>query len=398
MRICLYTDTALPKIGGQEFVVDGLARQFTALGHEAVVLAPHPRRPLRAADGALPYRVVRHPRFFSRRFFVPLYRHWLLSLHREWPFDVLHCHGLYPPGYLAALCRERLRVPTVLTSHGGDLQAGHARLTRAGLHQRHVLAVEGADKWVAISRHTRDGLLRLCPWPEKLVAIPNGVDLDRFAAPVRRPPGLDLGDGEYVLFLGRLTRRKGVDLLLRALAHVPDDEPVRAVVAGAGEEEAALRGLAEGHGLGARVRFVGRVVGDEKAHLLQNALCVVVPSRGWEGFPVVVLEAYAARTPVIATHIPGLADLVQPGRTGWLVSPEEPQALADALCRAYRRRDELRQIGEQARQRAAEHSWDVIARRHLRLYEELCEGSRSGKEGEADGRSLHGRRPVVAVG
>jgi glycosyltransferase involved in cell wall biosynthesis len=379
MRICLYTDTALPKIGGQEFVVDGLARQFTALGHEVVVLAPHPRRPLRAADDALPYRVVRHPRFFSRRFLVPWYRHWLLALHRKRPFDILHCHGLYPPGYLAALCRDRLPVPTVLTSHGGDLQAGHARLTRAGLHGRHVRAVEAADRLVAISRYTRDGLLRLCPRPEKLAAIPNGVDLEPFTELVRCPAGLDVGAaaGEYVLFLGRLTRRKGVDLLLTALARIPTGEPVRVVVAGAGEEARALHAQAERHGLSSRVRFVGRVVGEAKTYLLQNALCAVVPSRGWEGFPVVVLECYAAGTPVIATQVPGLADLVQPGRTGWLVPPEEPQALADALCHAYRNRHETSRLGEEARQRAAHHSWDVIAGRHLRMYEELCEGHRA---------------------
>src|SRR5688500_13126854 len=103
MRICLYTDTALPKIGGPDMVVDALARQYQAFGHDVSVLAPHPRRPLRARDEALPYPVERHPRFFSTRFLVPWYRWCLLGHHRRRPFDVLHCHGLYPSAYLAAL-------------------------------------------------------------------------------------------------------------------------------------------------------------------------------------------------------------------------------------------------------------------------------------------------------
>src|SRR2546423_4153299 len=95
MRICFYTETALPKLGGQEMVVDSLARQFTAMGHEVLVLAPHPRRPLRADDSGLPYRVMRHPRFYSTQRFVSQYRWFLLRACRDFRPDVLHCHSLY---------------------------------------------------------------------------------------------------------------------------------------------------------------------------------------------------------------------------------------------------------------------------------------------------------------
>jgi glycosyltransferase involved in cell wall biosynthesis len=273
------------------------------------------------------------------------------------------------------------------------------RLTRRGLHARHVMAVAAADRLVAISRYTRDGLLRLGARPERMAAIPNGVDLGPFAHPACCPEGFDagFGPGEYVLFLGRLTRRKGVDLLLDALAHIPAGKPPRLVVAGAGEEAAALHAQALRHGLAPRVHFVGRAVGAAKTYLLQNALCAVVPSRGWEGFPVVVLECYAAGTPVIATQIPGLADLIQPGRTGLLVPAESPAALAGALCHAYLDRHETKRLGVQARQLAAHHSWDVIARRHLRLYEELLDRPLPRNEGEPDGRGSAGPRPVVAV-
>jgi glycosyltransferase involved in cell wall biosynthesis len=155
MRICLYTDTALPKVGGQELVVDSLARQFQNLGQEVVVLAPHPRGPLQANDRSLPYPVVRHPRFISSRYLVGWYRRWLLQLHRERPFDVLHCHGLYPPGYLGALCRGTLGVPTVITSHGGDMNEGASRLAKSAVQSRQVQAMISADALVAISQFIR---------------------------------------------------------------------------------------------------------------------------------------------------------------------------------------------------------------------------------------------------
>ena len=69
MRICLYTDTALPKMGGQEMVVDALAKQFLALGHQPVVFAPRPRK-LSIRGETYPYEVVRHPRFYSTQYFI----------------------------------------------------------------------------------------------------------------------------------------------------------------------------------------------------------------------------------------------------------------------------------------------------------------------------------------
>jgi glycosyltransferase involved in cell wall biosynthesis len=373
MRVCLYTGTALPKLGGQEFVVDALARHLSILGRRVVVLAPRPRPPLRADDAGRRYAVVRHPRFYSTRHFVPWYRWWLLQLHRTHGFEVLHCHGVYPPGYLAALCRGRLGVPIVITSHGGDVWEGSARLLRPVLHRRHVQALEGADALVAISRFTREGLTRMCPGARRIVDIPNGIEVEPFAAAVRRPDefGAGIRPGEYALFLGRLHRRKGADVLLRAMALIAPAGRVDLVIAGDGEERRTLETEAARLGLGGRVRFVGWVAGPSKTYLLQNALCVVVPSRGWEAFGLVVLEGYAAGRPVIASDLPGLRDLVQPGRTGFLVAPESPEDLAQALRLVLGDPPRSRSLGEAGRRFAEEHRWEAIARRHSQLYEEL---------------------------
>src|SRR5580765_7220622 len=187
MRICLYTDTALPKMGGQEVVVDALARQFLALGHDPVVLAPHPRLPLRADDTQFPYPVERHWRFYSMRHLVSWYRWFLWRLHRQYCFDVLHCHGVYPPGYLAALSRDSLGIPVVVTSHGGDVNPANARLRHPVLQKRHVTGVRSAQALVAVSRFTREGFERLCPGIETIVDIPNGVNLAEFDAKAARP-------------------------------------------------------------------------------------------------------------------------------------------------------------------------------------------------------------------
>lgn len=373
MRICLYTTTALPKMGGHELVVDALARQLTALGQDVVVLAPMPRRPLRPEDAALPYRVVRHPRFYSSRHLVSWYRWWLLRLHRAERFDVLHSHGVYPTGWVAALSRGPLGIPLVITSHGDDVREGNHRLADPVLRARHVEALAVADAVVAISRFTRDGYRRLCPQVRRVVDIPNGVDLEPFSSPAERPNGLDgaIQPGRYALFLGRLHRRKGVDVLLDALALLPSRGGVELVIAGEGDERSALEEQAERRRLTGRVRFVGRAVGAVKTYLLQNALGVVVPSRTWEAFPLVVLEGQAAGAPMIGTRVPGLEDLIEPGRTGWLTPPEAPSHLAEALAELFAQPAAARMLGEQGRRRAVECGWPAIARRHLDLYEEL---------------------------
>ena len=373
MRICLYTETALPKLGGQETVVDCLARQYLQLGHEVTVLAPHPRLPLRAADGSLPYRVVRHPRFYSTRRLVDLYRFFLLRLLRRTPFDLLHCHGLYPSGYLAALSKPKIDIPILLTSHGGDVYENNVRVRKPILKRRHEIAVRSADRLIAISRFTRDGFLRFGASAERIVDIPNGVEIEAFTTPAERPVNLDpaIQPNAYFLFVGRLARRKGVDVLLRALARLPRSPVVRLVVAGDGDERSSLEQLAGELGLSDEVRFVGPAYGQTKTYLFQNALCTVVPSRTWEAFGLIVLESYAASRPVIATRHPGLADLVQPDVTGQLVESESVEELAAAMQKMIGEPARAGEMGRAASKFVADYSWRAVAQRHLSLYQQL---------------------------
>jgi glycogen synthase len=372
MRICLYTSTALPKVGGQELVVDTLARQFSALGQDVTVMAPRHRH-LPIDDARLPYPVVRHPRFISTRRFVAWYRRWLQELYYWNRFDVLHCHDVYPTGYLAALCRQDLASPIVITSHGGDVREGNVRLAKPGLPARHTLALQSADALIAISNFTRDGFLRLHPGAKNIVNISNGVDLSLFAQQAVRPSGLDpaIRSDEFVLFIGRLHVRKGVDVLLEALRQLRPSAGVQLVVAGDGDERAALEAQAARAGLMGHVRFLGNTTGQAKTWLLQNCRAVAVPSRTWESFGLVVLEGYAAGRPVIASTLPGMQELIQHGRTGLLVAPESPRQLAAAVERLLRDRALARRMGEAGRVVANTHSWEAIARQHIELYQRL---------------------------
>jgi glycosyltransferase involved in cell wall biosynthesis len=373
MRICMYTDTALPKLGGQELVVDALARQFQALGHQPVVFAPKPRK-LSIRRELYPYEVVRHPRFYSTHFFVRWYRKFLLQQFHRQQFDVLHCHGIYPPSYLAALLGNELPVPVVVTSHGGDVYADNVRLQKPAILERCVTGLRRADALVAISRFTRDGYTRLCRnAAPRIVDIPNGVHLSAYAERATAvPAGFDkLTPGEYAIFLGRLKYRKGADVLLKALAKAAFITQVQLAIIGDGEERAFLKILCDQLGLNDQVHFFGSQSGAAKLYLLQNARFGVVPSRQWESFGLVVLEAYAAGLPVVATDLPGLADLIQPEKTGLLVPPESPDDLAAALVRMFDDDALVQRMGHASRHLVQQYDWCAIARRHLALYASL---------------------------
>ncbi len=379
MRICLYTDTALPKVGEQELVIDALARQFLALGHEPVVLAPRPRK-LWTNDEAFPYPVVRHPRFFSTRFFVSWYRWFLERQYRQRPFDVLHCHGVYPPSYLAALAQPRIPVPVVVTSHGGDVYEQNVRLKKPAIGARCAKGLANAAALVAISRVTREGLTRLCPQAApRIVDIPNGVQLANFSKAVARPADMDptVEPGRYAIFLGQLKHRKGVDVLLQALARTPTKGKVQLVIVGDGEERAFLEVLCDQLDLRERMRFLSAVTGPGKAWLLQNARFAVVPSRQWEAFSMVVLENFACALPTLATNVPGLADMIQPERTGLLVPSESPEDMAAALTRLYDDDALVQRMSRWTREVVRAYDWSKIAAKHLDLYERLLGNSQA---------------------
>jgi L-malate glycosyltransferase len=119
MNLCLYTATFLPTIGGAELVLHALASALTAQGHSVTVLAPLVRR----ADNQVeaPYRLRRYQRPSSKRFGVRQILLYLLHEYWRRPFDVLHCHGAYPPAYVGATLKRLLNIPMVVRPHGSDI-------------------------------------------------------------------------------------------------------------------------------------------------------------------------------------------------------------------------------------------------------------------------------------
>jgi glycosyltransferase involved in cell wall biosynthesis len=174
--------------------------------------------------------------------------------------------------------------------------------------------------------------------------VPNvtgGLAVESASEVVEEAPG-------YLLFVGRLRIRKGVEVLLEAL-----QPGMRLLIAGDGEHRAALERKAAELGITSRVRFLGRCDAGRVRGLLEGAAALVVPST-YEGMPLVVLEAMEAGVPVVASRVSGIPEVVEDGRTGWLVPPEDPRALAAALTEVLERPEEAQRRGGEGRRRVDE--------------------------------------------
>jgi len=362
-------------MGGQEVVVDRLAREFQVRGHTVVILAPRRRGWVRGEDATLPYPTVRHPRFRSTRWFVASYGWWLARLHRRYVFDVVHCHSVHPTGYIAARIASLAGMPLIITSHGGDVDDASPLYRKPALAPRYRLALGRADALVAVSRFVENRLRQWCDGSPRIERIPHGVDLARYAAPAPRPAELHplVQPRKFFLFLGRIVKRKGGDLLLEAFCRVAGNCDACLVIAGGGSGEPTVKAAVAERMLAERVVFLPWVEGDAKTWLLQNAICTVMPSRYSEAFGLTALESFAAGRPVIATDVPGLDELVIHQHNGVLVPPESIDELARALQVALRRPEWFDQLGCQALQTAQTFTWEGTVDRHLALYEELVQ-------------------------
>jgi glycosyltransferase involved in cell wall biosynthesis len=289
-------------------------------------------------------------------------------------FDIVHVHSAYlwPPSAAAFLARK-IGVPYVFTPHGmlhGDLIRRKNPLVKLfwiALFGRHV--IEHAAAVHVTTTMEGDQLQKLLLKPQRLAVVPYVLDL----APVVRSAtdlqanSLHGSEKPFILFLGRINWKKGLDRLISALAQVPS---VELVIAGNDEENhrSKLAALAQREGVTARIHFIGPVYGSAKWELLRQARLLTLPSYS-ENFGIVVLEAMAAGCPVIVTPEVGLAPVVRETNAG-LVYDGTPKQLAAAINCLLKDRDKCRRMGEIGKRIAAEQfSSDAMARRMEEVYQ-----------------------------
>ena len=367
LRIAHVAPVFPPYRGGMGTVAYHQARALAAAGAAVTVFTPRAAAPRLRAEGV---DVVELTPLFSRGNAACLPQ----VVARAGRFDLIHLH--YPFFGTAELLAARRMVggARLVLQYQMDVVGVYWKARLFEWHRRALLPIilRAADAIVVTSNdYAASSFLapRLAALQRKLAVIPAGVDLGGFSpngdrAAARRRVGL--GDAPTVFFLARLDRAhyfKGLHLLIDAVAQLPD---AILVIGGDGEWRAQYQARAHAR-LGARARFVGDVPDDALAAFYRAADVVALPSVDrTEAFGLVLLEALACGTPVVASRLPGVRTLVDEGRTGYLVEPGDIDELVAKLARGI---DESAALGANARAFVcARYGWATIAQQLLTLY------------------------------
>jgi phosphatidyl-myo-inositol alpha-mannosyltransferase len=370
MRIGIVCPYAWHVPGGVQAHIRDLAEALIREGHEVSVIASaddeEPLPPyVEPAGRAVP---VRYNGSVARLTFGPIsnarVRRWL----REGRFDVLHVHEPAAPS-LSLLACYAADGPIVATFHTANPRSRLMRVASPPLQP----ALEKIRARIAVSSAARRTLVE--HFGGNAVLIPNGVDVEAFRGasplPGRAPNGATLG------FLGRFDEpRKGFAVLLAAFVALAETRPeLRLLVAGPGDAQDVLDDLPQE--LAARVHFLGMVSDVDKVRFFHSIDVYVAPNVGQESFGVILLEAAAAGSPIVASAIDAFARVLDDGAAGELFPVGDSAALAGALVRVLDSPERRRQLVAGGDAVAGRYDWEAVARRVLEVYETVTAGQQA---------------------
>jgi phosphatidylinositol alpha-mannosyltransferase len=364
MRVGLVCPYSLDVPGGVQNHVRDLAEALIGLGHHVSVLAPS------ESDDLPPYVVpvgravpVPYNGSVARVSFGPVtaarVRRWL----HDGAFDVLHLHEPATPS-VSLLALWAAECPVVATYHTSNERSRALSATAAILRP----SLEKVSARIAVSEHARDTLVTHVGGEP--VVIPNGVYVDRFAS--AGPRAEWRGDAGTVAFVGRISEpRKGFEVLAQAFGQVAADRPgCRLLVVGGGDVAVARDLLPDG--VRDQVLFLGPVADHDKAAALRTADVYVAPNTGGESFGIVLVEAMAAGTTVLASDLPAFRRVLADGACGELFATGDADELASRLTGLLDDPARREALDAAARTVVRRYDWATVAGRILRVYETVA--------------------------
>lgn len=328
------------------------------------------RVPLRERRGCF---TVTHPRFPVIPKIGMEIAPWLMNLgverhvralFRSNRSDLLDAHYFYPDGVAAAELARKLCCPVVITARGSDINliAEHA-----GPRRQIVKAALACDAIIAVSEALKARLTAIGVPEAKVTVLRNGVDLSDFRPladreEVRRSLGLD---GLVLLTVGNLVKGKRQDVAIRALTRLPG---ATLLLAGDGPLRGELERLATQMGVADRVRFL-RQLGVEPLVRYYNGADATLLTSSREGMPNVVLESLACGTPVVASRVGGIPEILVDPNAGVIVDPVSPATVADAATALHANMTSR----DSARRLARQFGWDETVKAQIELYRRVLE-------------------------
>ena len=284
-----------------------------------------------------------HPRYFlipkiGRSLYGFLFYFGIINkvkeIYKKFPFDVIVGTWAYPDAFAAALVAKKMDKPLVVKVHGSDVNV----MTNYFLRRKMIkFAFNRAFKITPVSYPLKDKIVSLGIPAAKVETIENGMNVTMFKKMDKKECRQTLGlgsDKKHVVYVGNLVPIKGIQFLVEAFKYLPKD--VTLSVVGDGELRPELEANVKRWQLEDRVYFFGRLPHDKIPYWLNAADIFCLPTLN-EGCPNVILEAIACGTPIVATRIGPIPEMVSSPQSGEVVNPGDPKALADGIQRVLNR-------------------------------------------------------------
>ncbi|ACR79741.1 MULTISPECIES: glycosyltransferase family 4 protein [Kosmotoga] len=380
MKVLLLHSVPLEGSGSGTYT-ENLACELSVRGHKVTVLYPGPmvtKKPFYTRNIEIsPVPVfTNHPTVRSVSFaelsnekvskIIHLYINELLNLIAEERPDLIHVQHAGPWIFPASLVASVFKIPVVVTLHGTGIYLCQRDPRMRSLVQAGLQCVNDV---ISVSTSPLDGFKEMFGSSWKSYIIPGGVDIEKFSLPSMRKKDFDekynLKGKKIVLFVGRLVKEKGVQVLIQAAKkHLGKDVVV--VISGNGNYENTLKKMASDSENIRFLPYLGKKIIDFYIH--SDVVCV--PSVWPEALGLVILEAMAAKTPVVASNIGGIPSVIRNGENGILVNPNNPEELANAIndiLSDYKKAEILALEGRKTVEKS--FSWEAITNQIEEIYE-----------------------------
>lgn len=295
------------------------------------------------------------------------------KLIKKYKPDILHAHWLIPQGILAVFLKKIYKIPLVVTVHGSDLFP----LKNPVFKSLQKTVLENCDACTVNSVATKNEIIARFPqFKNKIIIIPMGVDVKKFSAKTANKPK-KYKNKKMILFVGRLNEQKGVEYLIKSVPYIKKNHPsIKLLIIGEGSYRTHLENVARSLNVRKNADFLWGIPHSKITDYYRMSDIFVLPSItsriGTEGLGLVLLEAMAAKAPVIGTNTGGIRYIIKNMQNGILVDEKNPKQIADGISLLLSNSKLRAKITKNAFKFVNKnYSWNIVVKKFDKLYNKI---------------------------